>query len=131
LNLEVLELSAWRFLASHRVGALCATHVQFIDGDECRANTPSCLEFYESAGGKTFGEAAIRLALALGMPCPIGCDGALGAFAQAKSTAPTANAGTSGKPSRRTRSRSVDSTTAATGAEARTDASAAQNGGSK
>lgn len=65
---EALELAAWRFLAAHRVGTLPATHVQFIDsGDECRINTPSHDRFYESVGAPTWGEAAIKLARALGM----------------------------------------------------------------
>ena len=66
---DAIELAAWRFLASHRVGGLAATHVQFIDsGTECRINTPSHDRFYESVGAPTWGEAAVKLALALGMP---------------------------------------------------------------
>ncbi len=63
------ELAAWRFLAAHRVGGLSVTHLTFIsDGDVCRMNTPAPGEagIYESVEGKTFGEAAIALAAALG-----------------------------------------------------------------
>lgn len=131
MSREAIELTAWRFLASHRADGLSVSHVHFFDATECRLNTPIDAGCYESAGGKTFGEAAIKLALALGMPCPIGCDEALSGFALAKSTAPTASDGTRSKRSRRTRSALVGSTTDATGAEARTGAGAAQSGGSK
>lgn len=63
-----VELSAWRFLAAHRVGGLAVTHVTFIDGDDGPTmNTPSHDGFYESVSAPSFGEAAIELALALGM----------------------------------------------------------------
>lgn len=63
------ELNAWRFLAAHRVGTLRVTHVQFIDEpDGCRMNTPSVESFYEDVTRSSWGEAAIALASALGMP---------------------------------------------------------------
>lgn len=122
---EAIELSAWRFLASHRVGTLAVSHVQFIDGDECRMNTPSSAEFYESAGGATFGEAAINLAIALGMPCPSEYQEALRVSETDSSSASTASltSGASAKTSRRTRRGSVGSTTDVTGVEASADES--------
>lgn len=122
-----LELAAWRFIAAHRVGSLRASPAQFIDGDNgCHINTPSCLEYYASAAGASFGEAAIKLAITLGMPCPSGCEEALSAFEVAGNSAPTAtrHSGVKSKNSRGTRAASVGSTTAATGAALATGESA-------
>ncbi len=129
---EQLELSAWRFLAAHRVGGLCVTHVSFIDGDNGPTmNTPSVDGFYESAFAPTFGEAAIELALALGMLCelerksPEHATPSLGtpsAAAESSSSAPTASrrSGAKSPNSRRTRSLETGSTTGATSAVAPT-----------
>lgn len=128
-----LELRAWRFLATHRVSNLKVTHVSFIDGDDGPAvNTPSVDGFYESANGATFGEAAVSLAFALGMPCgserksPAPATLSLGMpseDAACSSSAPTAGpiSGAKSASSRRTRSRATASTTGATSAEASTD----------
>lgn len=69
-----LELAAWRFLAKRRTGSLAVAHIEFIDGDtpESKSSivTPSEEQgVYESASGATFGEAAVALAIRLGMSC--------------------------------------------------------------
>ena len=130
MSAEALELAAWRFLAAHRVAGLHVSHVQFIDGAECRLSTPSCLEFYESAGGKTFGEAAIKLALALGMPWPSRCPAVHAVLGDGSSSAPTATRpnGESAKTSPPTLAETEGSTIGATGVARDTDESSARFG---
>lgn len=63
-----LELAAWRFLALRRCPGLAVAHVEFIDGPRPTMSAPADERgFYVSAGGATFGEAAVSLALKLGM----------------------------------------------------------------
>lgn len=63
-----IELAAWRFLAQRRCPGLAVAHIEFVDGAKPTVVTPAAkLGFYESASGKTFGEAAVDLALKLGM----------------------------------------------------------------
>lgn len=113
---NALELRAWRFLATHRVGSLSVTHVTFIDGDDCcRVNTPSFAGYYESARGSTFGEAAIALALALGMACT-DSDEARRGSGQGESSAGTAANGGSESSTPVTPAALAASTIAATGA---------------
>ncbi len=120
---DALELRAWRFLAAHRVGTLDVTHVTFIDGPLPCVTTPSTGQHYESSKADSFGEAAIKLAIKLGMPCAAdesresltrvsACD-------RDSSSAPTASRrnGSTGRSSRRTEMGSAVSTTAATAAE--------------
>ena len=114
---DALELAAWRFLAIRRVGSLAVAHVEFIDSETPALRTPANVPgFYETANGASFGEAAIKLSLKLGMPWPTDCGVERSDFAQGKSTAATASAGVSAKSSRRTRAAVADSTTDATGA---------------
>lgn len=125
---DALELRAWRFLSVHRVGALKVTHVTFINGDDsCRVNTPSFDGFYESAKSATFGEAAISLAVALGMSCAEDSDSSGSASDQDSSSVSTATrrSGESAATSPLIESAPAASTTAATGVEAATDGSAA------
>ncbi len=131
--LDALELQAWRFLALHRVGTLGVSHVQFIDAEQCRINTPSTGEFYESACGATFGEAAIKLAVALGMPCPLPCDAEPSGPGVGTSSAPIATppAGVSVPTSPATQRRRTGSTTGATGAGPATVAAPALPGGQR
>lgn len=127
---DALELRAWRYLAAHRVGKLHVTHVSFIDdGDVCRMNTPSCLEYYEHGEGQTFSEAAIGLALALGMQCEDDSDSTASASDQDSSSASTAThrSGESEKTSPPADSAPAGSTTAATGAARDFDESAGQH----
>lgn len=114
-----LELSAWRFLAAHRVGGLAASHAQFIDsGSECRINTPSHDHYYESVGAPTWGDAAIKLAIALGMPWPSQCHAVQTVLGGDSNSAPTAirPSGENAKTSPHTHAVPVASTTGATGA---------------
>lgn len=64
-----IELRAWRFLASRRCPGLAVAHIEFIDGPQPTIIAPADKPgFYESAKAETYGEAAVRLALKLGMP---------------------------------------------------------------
>lgn len=64
-----IELAAWRFLSSRRCPGLAVAHIEFIDGPKPVITAPANdLGFYESATAETFGEAAVKLALKLGMP---------------------------------------------------------------
>lgn len=91
-------------------------------------STPSSAEFYESAGGRTFGEAAIKLAINLGMPWPTQCPAVRAVLGGevGTSSAPTVTlpSGESVKSSPRTRSRKTGSTTGATGVDRGTAESA-------
>jgi hypothetical protein len=118
---DALELRAWRFLASHRVGTLKVTHIQFIDNDgseRCRMNTPSVAEYYEDVASESWGNAAISLATALGMPCEDGLACTASASGQDSNFASTAihRSGASELTSPAIRSAPADSTTVATGA---------------
>ncbi len=89
---DALELRAWRFLAHHRVGKLAVQHVTFIDDAEvCRMHAPSSGPHYEHGVGATFGEAAIALARALGMPCEDDSDSTSTASASDTSSVSTAS----------------------------------------
>lgn len=127
---DELELRAWRFLAAHRVAPLHVTHVQFIDvpGDEspCRMNAPSFGEYYESARAATWGEAAIGLATALGMPCADDSDSTESASGRGSSSASTATLrnGESESNSPPIKQVQAGSTTAATSAASECEGSA-------
>ncbi len=136
---DELELEAWRFIANHRVrikgGALTVSHARFIDDHASglyHINTPAgCEGVYASESGATFGEAAIKLALALGMPCRTRCreeQSEPEGDASSSRSAPTVNrpAGASAPTSPATRRRRTGSTTAATSAAAATGATAGQ-----
>jgi len=121
---DALELAAWRFLAEHRVDGLCVSHVQFTEGAERRLCAPSEDGAYESAGGKTYGEAAIKVALALGMQWPSRCLAVQAVFGTGGSnSAPTAirPSGVSSQTLPRIQGEQAVSTTDATGVEAHTD----------
>lgn len=68
LPCDRLELAAWRFLAKRRDGNLSSCFCEFIDGDDGPTiATPEEKGIYAIGVGKTFGAAAVELALTLGM----------------------------------------------------------------
>jgi hypothetical protein len=113
---EQLELAAWRFLAAHRVGSLSVTHLLFTDSERSHVSTPSVAGFYATAEADTFGEAAIELALELGMPWDTDCGAEPSDSDQVKNSVAIAVDGESGSNLPAIRLESEDSTIGATGA---------------
>lgn len=64
---DAVELRAWRYLATHRVGRSAVGYVEFIDGPSSSMRAPLPDGFVASCSSKDWGAAAIALAYELGM----------------------------------------------------------------